>query len=715
MHSPLKSIKRSFMNEKGFTLIEMAIVVLLLGLAVAALSPLYKIQLKKAEIETTDLNISSISNSIGNFRSIYGRYPCPASLTMDRGNNDYGREMCPTAAGEAIAGTFIEASSRTFDFTDPFDGPQVAQAPRIRVGFVPFRHLGLDEEDAYDGYGNRIMYVVTEHMAFANTFQADGGGIEIVNEAGVTVLGDNAGAADARGTAHFMVFSYGSDNDGAFTQSGGRIPCVVGNLESENCDFDDGIYRLGERNSSGDGATNFDDKITFFTQSSLPLWQLSETTGDSGDIHHKVGGKLGIQAGDNDLDGDGNDDAVEEEAQITGTIRVQDDPVTAGAEGKVVAEQICDEDGNNCFEPKIFAGDLAANTGGLRCPDDDPDTTGEFMVGIRNNRPVCEDEVIVRCPSGQYMEGVNADGSIRCIGAPPPGCASETVEICGTDATLLASGDGDTFTVTGGTTGVRNETYECNAGTWEGPTSTSGTCTCNAATWTRDRNCWTGTTGEYTRTCTRICPENTTSCTSNARTECVCDPITQTRSYTCPDEYTGTGIVQERRRICPAVPAPGRYGYWSGWTEISNDCVCINKTETRDGECPTNYTGEVEEEWEFRCADESWHYVRDTLNTCSCEDITEIRDSACPDGQEGTAKETWKYTCATDTWEQVGTTDYSSCRTCGWQPVGTSSTGSVPIGKPKGQECSCSIGVTNACYTVAGGGFYNNYLTCQCQ
>ena len=81
-------------NQSGFTLIEMAIVILILGVGIAAFVPLYNVHLKKERVEATQKHVEMATEAIGHFRSLYGRYPCPASLTDDRDDSSYGREDC---------------------------------------------------------------------------------------------------------------------------------------------------------------------------------------------------------------------------------------------------------------------------------------------------------------------------------------------------------------------------------------------------------------------------------------------------------------------------------------------------------------------------------------------------------------------------------------------------------------------------------------------
>ncbi|MCF8496229.1 MAG: type II secretion system GspH family protein, partial [Alphaproteobacteria bacterium] len=145
-------------RSRGFTLIEMSMVIVILGMAAAGVSQLAGLYFKNQDFKRTETNIHVISSAIGNFRSLHGRYPCPASITEERSDIEYGRENCgdlsSTAPGSCIDGICVEESLRTMTYLNQFTREFVTGKPRVRVGFIPFRQLNLDEEEVYDAYGN---------------------------------------------------------------------------------------------------------------------------------------------------------------------------------------------------------------------------------------------------------------------------------------------------------------------------------------------------------------------------------------------------------------------------------------------------------------------------------------------------------------------------------------------------------------------------------
>jgi prepilin-type N-terminal cleavage/methylation domain-containing protein len=702
----------------GFTLIEMSVVVLILGIMIAGLSPLYSLYLKNQAVEDTNVDIDTITNAIGSFRSIHGRYPCPASLTMNRDDDLYGHELCDgspeanaiaaAAAGNCTDGVCIEQSIRNdappYDYLD-FAGA-ARQSPanpiRVRVGFIPFRNLNLEEGQAYDGYHNRFVYVVTEHLAAANSFTSDGGGIEIRNDQNATLI--RVGNTDLPGTAHFLVFSHGVNGEGAFTEAGVQVPCPAAGPESENCNIQTtSIYRDIQTASTGDANTQFDDVLGYFTRDEVPLWQLSEAVDHGADIHQKPGGQVGIHMeASHDMDDEGR-------GTVGGNIRATDDPDTVDDDGRIMMEEICNVDGTRCFPPSVLAGTVTETAPNVFVPEQGmPCPAGQFLREISDNKAVCTNIGTLRCPAGQYINGFNDDGTLDCIGAPPAGCATTTKNLCGTPKELLAGSHGTTRTIDNLPNTNRRETWRCDNGTWR-RTAQSGSCNCNAGTNTTVNPCGQGYTGNETCTATTVCPAGTTSTTCD-RSACVCDPFTRTRTQNCPAPQTGN-IFQENNYTCVNnVPTPGT------WTTISNTCACAG-TEIRNKQCAGNLTGLIREEWRRAmvggtCA---WEFVREVSNTCACVPKTDRVSESCAPGLVGEIIKERQLVCPAATWTAfVEVSNTCAPPRCEWVPISDpQGPFNYGTGREEGDPCACGT-AANSCHRRTAGQF-TIYQVCQCR
>ena len=711
-------------QSSGFTLIEMAISTLLIGLAIASLAPIYKVYIRQQQIKTTSNNIDDTINTIGEFRSIYGRYPCPASLTDTPTDTKYGHERCDDMSGvtpgESQNGVFMQTGQRSFAFNDPYttaddnnwENPGNENTPRVRIGFLPFRQLGIDENDAYDGYGQRLMYAVTEHLTNSQNFQPYGGGIEILNDEGKSILStaNDDFTSTETANAHFLVFSYGEAGEGAYSREGIRNPCNLDSgtsLQAANCDFSDGqaIFQTAEINTRSDSTKQFDDELAYFTSSDIPLWQLSEITGEQGDIHHKAEGDFGLL--------NSEEEDIEQEAQIDGTVRAQDDTDTTLDEGRVASNKICDNAGN-CFSASLFSGKLQVGnlgdpsytpaTGGMECPE------GQFLSGIRNGAPECVNEVVIQCDEGSFLSSIDNNGNPVCT-EPAEQCESMTVTLCGENHTVPKKKDGTTYKVSAGYTYYRY--YKCYGTTWK-TYSSGGSCECVPYESSYTRNCNLANpaySGTYSYGSSRECPSGKYTSWRTFNEDCTCSDYTQISNYNCPGDQQGSGIRKSRTYSCSTKS-------WSGYTTISEDCACVEKQSTEKASCPYGYTGEITNLYKYVCDgpdDTSWTkvFVREVSNTCTCTNKTETREIECPDDQTGSITQQRTFNCNTQSyssWTEVSRV----CRSCHWNAEGSGNTRRYSIGEKEGSKCSCGTG-NQACYQYAGDGRYRNYQSCQCK
>lgn len=63
--------------DEGYTLTEMLVVIAIIGLLVAALTPVLVGQLSRARAKTARMQVENVATSLESFRSDVGRYPSP--------------------------------------------------------------------------------------------------------------------------------------------------------------------------------------------------------------------------------------------------------------------------------------------------------------------------------------------------------------------------------------------------------------------------------------------------------------------------------------------------------------------------------------------------------------------------------------------------------------------------------------------------------------
>ena len=713
-------------KQAGFTLIEMAVTMMIIGVALVAGLKIYDAYVKHDRIVTTTSNVSLSSRSVSDVRARYGRYPCPAPLTAARGSPEYGREgdcdpdgfnpppndtvggdLAPannTTAGSFANGYLVEQSARMIDT----DGDTVLDTrPLVVRGALPFRDLNLPEEFAYDGYGNRIVYAVTERTAVQETFNPRHGGISIVDTQTTP-----QSLVETPDSALFVVFSPGADSDGAYNKQGNLIQaCPSGSdIEKENCDQSSTEAKYVQITNQGTyGTNNFDDKVAFFSGVEDSLWEIAEA--DPDDIILRQDGRVNVNVKD------AASTLPNDSIFVNGVIRALDN---------YLAQQICDTTGSDCFSPDKIGGALV-DGGGMACP------SGEYMYGISMAAPLCATVPAtseVRCPTGEYMIGMNADGTIKCT-APPQRCVTENRTICGVSEALPEVNINTQHTLIGGVS--RTERYKCKnilgVVRWEtNPNYVSGVCTCDPTeTQSTSGGCGQGYTGTRPQTRTRLCPSGTWSAwtyTNPFNTDCTCVGYTEYRDLSCGAGYN-SGVNREKRIwTCTGMNTLVDSG-WHADPMNPNPCACVEETVTESGiPCAGGLEGTYTRTNHLSCPGATWDgWTDDSATQCTCNSgKTRSRVVPCPAPQLGAITEQDSYTCTSansgywnDTWVEIDNTCETPPPTiCVWKTVGTPVQVTTQPSVPRaGKECSCGS-APGGCYEY-GDPNYLKYNLCTCE
>ncbi len=126
---------RSLRRAAGFTLIEIAVVIVVLSLLFAMMAGIATAMLGQQRREATRQRLAGVETAIALFASQNKRLPCPAD----------GTEV---------------GTSATAGKENP-DPPTGVCSGNQANGVVPWRALGLTEQDITDGWGNRMSYRVS--------------------------------------------------------------------------------------------------------------------------------------------------------------------------------------------------------------------------------------------------------------------------------------------------------------------------------------------------------------------------------------------------------------------------------------------------------------------------------------------------------------------------------------------------------------------------
>ena len=199
----------------GFTLVEISIVLLVVGLLLSGLMSAYQNQVENNRIQETRQAMADIRDALYGFTLGHGHLPCPAN---------------PSLANH-VAGAGQEARAASGDCA-------------YENGVIPWSTLGTKELDAW---GGRYTYRVTAY--FADTSHASiGPSASCVPAADVAVsfaicsAGDiiiqNAAGSGGIPSSVAVIVSHGKNKRGAYTQNGGTRLAGAAGSELENANDD---------------------------------------------------------------------------------------------------------------------------------------------------------------------------------------------------------------------------------------------------------------------------------------------------------------------------------------------------------------------------------------------------------------------------------------------------------------------------------------------
>jgi prepilin-type N-terminal cleavage/methylation domain-containing protein len=246
-------------RSAGFTLVEIAIVLVIASLIIAAGIGISVAVVDNVRAKTTRQNMDAVKTALQSFIARYGRLPCPAVETRVPTDADFGIEDTRTTdpatsctnTANLPGGTGIDAGKR---------------------GVVPWKTLGMTLEGASDGWFNQFTYMVTV-TATTKTFDTVAGmrGWLYLHSAtpvvaGLPPTGNQVNACTTTAddntcnkAAVVILISHGRNGYGARTAAGTQVPTTdagAGELENANND------RMAV---SAEPGSTFDDLVAPFT------------------------------------------------------------------------------------------------------------------------------------------------------------------------------------------------------------------------------------------------------------------------------------------------------------------------------------------------------------------------------------------------------------------------------------------------------------------
>lgn len=143
---------------QGFTLVEMAVVLMIVGLLLGGLIPAISSQLEQRRTNETRKTLEEMKDALFGFAVANGRLPCPASSTSN------GMEsFCTSATGACGTEIFWPALPPTHGrCAKPYDG----FVPAVTLGIAPVNTQG----QLLDAWGNPVRFAITNAKDASNNF-----------------------------------------------------------------------------------------------------------------------------------------------------------------------------------------------------------------------------------------------------------------------------------------------------------------------------------------------------------------------------------------------------------------------------------------------------------------------------------------------------------------------------------------------------------------
>lgn len=397
-------------SASGFTLIEIALVVIIAGLITGAAFDLYKVHRADRDDLATRENIDIAREALNEFFALQGRYPCPANPGLGPMDPNYGEEVCRNygAGNPCPVGLFCtEVGSRDANNNGAPDPVTIGALPAktlrnfINAAPITTRHM-------IDGHGSKFTYAVSELMteqtySLLTPANSQLGAIDLRDENDRSII-------EPEKSIHFVVLSHGRNRKGAHlldgTQLGGCTGIVLGtpttptpgndfgsglDPELENCDNNDAVFVSGLRSFSNQEGQYFDDTLVFAATNLTSLWLPSHDSPETETYLYNANlGHVGVGT-----------QTPQERFHVDGTLRTQ----------TMIRADLgfCDLANDNCLDPVALGGDIAD----MRCPP------GEVATAISKNQLICTPlfpaPVNFTCPNpGEFVTSFSNLGTVIC-------------------------------------------------------------------------------------------------------------------------------------------------------------------------------------------------------------------------------------------------------------------------------------------------------------
>jgi len=365
-----QQVKKLFKSQSGFTLVELSIVLIIIGILMSSLGFGLRLWSVSQKHKMTKVNLENAEYAISQFRGPVGRYPCPADPALNPGDAGYGFEDCTLPVTNGIRIGMMPLKGYDDANATPTALPELIIDLKSLI-----TDIKSEGNSIRDPWNINFIYAVTASQNIQSTFDTTGGAIKITDEWGNDTGGTNS-------DAHFVILSRGEDASCA-----GRGPA-----EAENCD-NDNEFTIALQSRGNAAANYYDDYLTFRRSTSTGIW--APVTGTT-DLYPMPAGKIHVGSV-----------GIYEEIPAAALNLKMDVDGNIISEERLAAELLCDDSAmTSCFKPQTI---FDLNCGSY----------GQYMKGVTINSsnnlvPICEEIEFIQqsenCASGKYLRGIYTNG-----------------------------------------------------------------------------------------------------------------------------------------------------------------------------------------------------------------------------------------------------------------------------------------------------------------
>lgn len=226
-------------HRRGFSLLELALTLGLVGLILGVMLQVKDVSSSKACYEATKVQLEEVREAIERFAVANDRFPMPSRRNVGVESPVYGRESVPAQLDVVNGAVF---------------------------GALPFQALGLPVDKAADCWGNKLTYIVTQDLTNPARFMVatTPGRLSINSSSSVQFLAE----------AGYALISHGADQLGAVknnysaatNDAATRRWCAANpqQIRTQNCDVVNTVLMEAQLNDGKDGAQHFFDDLIVY-------------------------------------------------------------------------------------------------------------------------------------------------------------------------------------------------------------------------------------------------------------------------------------------------------------------------------------------------------------------------------------------------------------------------------------------------------------------